>query len=228
MKILILATASLVLSTFGAFAHAAGAPPEGLVANPTTSFHEAFLRPGADLRPYTKVFLKPAQVAFETNWLREVNRNRATLAGRITEAQADAILESARAAFDESWAAAFRSAGYQVVASPGEGVLQLSPRVVDLHLNAPGNLTTGTEKSYVRETGVATLLLELRDSRTGAIIGEFRDRRPTRESAVFVPVDSGSNERDLGQLFAAWAGIASRGLVQLTAQSPLPPGAQPR
>ncbi len=219
MNIPILSAASLLFVLFGAIAPAAGAPPEsGLVPTRAMDFDEALGRPGVDFRSYTKILLDPAKVSFDKNWLGDVNRRGTTLSGRVTQGDRQAIVEAARIAFDASWKEAFRTAGYEIVDSPGEGVLRLSPRVVDFYVNAPYVMTTGIARNYVEEAGMATLLLEIRDSRTGTVLGQVRDRRETTTSPVPMRIEAGTNEREFGRLFARWADIATHGLVHLSSR----------
>lgn len=219
MKALVPVTAALLLSLSGAIAPAVAAPPApGLAPARVQDFDHALLRPGADLRAYRKILLDPVEMSFEKDWLGDVNRRGTTLSGRVTGADAKALLDAARAAFDASWAQELRAAGYEIVAAPGEGVLRLTPRVVGLYVHAPVAATTGIHRDYVEEAGFATLQLEVRDSRSGDVLGQVRDRRTTARSPVPMRVVEGTNERELGRLFAAWAGTAARGLGQAHAR----------
>ena len=221
MKFLIPALANVLVVLLGAIVPVAAAPAaSGLVPVRAMDFDEALQQPGADFRSYRKILIDPAEVTFDENWLGDVNRRGATLSGRVTRGEAQAIVEAARKSFDASWTDAFRAAGYEIVASPGDGVLRLSPRVADLYVNAPTAVTSGIARNYVAEAGVATLFLEIRDSRTGMIVGRFRDRRHTMKSPTPMRIDAGTNDREFGRLFGLWAGIAARGLSELAANSP--------
>ena len=87
------------------------------------------------------------------------------------------IVETARTGFDEIWAVAFKNVGYEVVNAPGEDVLEVAPRVVDLYVNALDRPTTGPSRTYTVQSGEATLHMEVRDSRTGTLLGRVADRR---------------------------------------------------
>ena len=215
------AAISMLLSAAGNAA-AAAPPADGLVPVRATGVDETFLRPGADFRAYGKVFLMPANVTLERDWLRDVNRRGATLSGRVTAADVQVLLESARTGFDGAWTDVFRSAGYEIVAAPGEDVLLVSPSVRDLQVSAPASTTTGIERNYANVAGEATLVVEMRDSRTGALLGRMRDKRQTLKYPTLQRTDAASNERALGRLFALWGGIATRELSALKARSPLP------
>lgn len=221
------AAISMLLSAADIAAVAAAPPSDGLVPVRTKEVDEAFLRPRADFRPYGKVVLMPASVTLERGWLRDVNRRGVTLAGRVTEADAQVLLESARAGFDEAWTEVFRSAGYEIVTAPGDDVLLVSPSVRDLQVNAPATNTTGIERNYANVAGGATLEVEVRDSRTGELLGRIRDKRQTLKYPTLQRVDAASNDRALGRLFALWGGIATRELATLKARSPLPEALSP-
>ena len=78
----------------GSAAVAATSPESwsGLVEVNARRLDAAFLLPGADFRPYTKVMLDEPQVAFRNNWLRSVNSGSASRARtRVTEADAERI-----------------------------------------------------------------------------------------------------------------------------------------
>ncbi len=196
--------------------------PDGLVPVRLRGLDEAYLLPRADLRPYTRVLLEGARVSYRKGWLRDANERGATLSGRVSEADARAFLDAAQSGFDVEWAEAFRAAGYEIVASPGEGVLRVAPRVVDLSVSAPSTTTTGIERSYTTQAGEATLELEVRDSVSGELLGRIRDHRGTMKSPTLQRAFAGDSERDFRRLFGRWAELAARELGTLRTLSPLP------
>lgn len=216
-----------VLGVAPAGAQKPGAADDGLVAVKARKVDKAWLRPGADFRPYKKVLLKNADVAFQRGWLRDMNSGSASKLSSVTQSDAAKILDAARSGFDAIWAEAFRKTGYEVVTAPGEGVLVISPKVVDLYLNAVDKPTTGISRTYVVQAGEATLHLEARDSRSGEILGRISDRRETMRTPTAEMVTSGSNAAAFGQLFATWAVIAAKGLDELKANSPMPATLKP-
>ena len=201
---------------------------EGLVAVKAKNVDKAWLLPGADFRPYKKVLLKRAEVAFQKNWARDMSQGTGSRVGpRVSDEDAMKIIEVARTGFDEIWAVAFKKVGYEVVSAPGEGVLEVAPRVVDLYINALDRPATGISRTYTVQAGEATLHMEVRDSRTGTLLGRVADRRETMRSPAPQMVSSARNASDFAQLFAAWAVIAAKGLEELKANSPLPETLEP-
>ena len=185
-KIRNVAAALLVLAVGAAQAQAPQSPGnEGLVAVKAKNVDQAWLLPGADFRLYKKVLLKRAEVAFQKNWARDMSQSTGTRLGpRVSDEDAMKIVEVARTGFDEIWAAAFTKVGYEVVKAPGEGVLEVAPKVVDLYINALDRPTSSPSRTYTVQAGEATLHLDVRDSRTGTLLGRVADRRETMKTAT--------------------------------------------
>jgi hypothetical protein len=219
-----------LLSTFAlaAFAQATGGEADALVKVKAKGLDKAFLLPGADFSTYKKVIIAPSEIAFQKNWLRDMNQQRISLSRQITDKDVVKILEAARSGFDEIWAEAFKSAGFEVVTTPGEGVLKLTPGVFDLFVNAPDVATAGRSQSYAVEAGEASISLDVRDSVSGTLLGRVIDRRTAGNSTGTLQwTTSVSNRNDFGHLFKTWAKIAAEGLKKLAAASPLPETLQP-
>ncbi len=195
---------------------------DGLVLVKSRQVDKAWLMPGADFRPYRKVLLRKAEVAFQRNWLRDVNSNSISRIARVTPADAMRIVDEARTGFDQVWAAAFASAGYEVVTAPGDDVIEVVPRVVDLYVNAPDIPNANITRSYAVEAGEATLQMEVRDSRLGTLLGRVSDRRGTDGATQARLANAVTNRAEFELLFATWAQIAVQGLQDLKGGSPLP------
>jgi hypothetical protein len=200
---------------------------DGLVEVKAKRLDSAFLLPGADFRVYTKVMMDPVEVAMEKNWLRDYNRDAATLSQQLTEKDVQDILQAARDGFTEVFTEAFKQEGVQIVATPGPDVLRLRPGVVDLFVSAPGTMTAGVSRTYVMEAGHATLFLEARDSVTGALLGRALDKRETRSTGRVQLANRTTNTADFRQLFRQWADICIKGMEELRAHSPVPADLKP-
>jgi hypothetical protein len=219
-----------LVATFGtALAEELPESWDGLVQVKPKRADAAFLLPGADFRPYTKVMLDPAQAAFQKDWLRSQNEDRRDLSRRIQPEDAEKILEAARTNFDEVFAEEFPKQGYPIATAPGPDVLRISTAVVNLYINAPdvNMMSAGRTTTYTTEAGEATLVLEARDSRTGLLMGRILDRRATRSTAGMQMSTSVSNKSDFRALFRQWAGIAVKGIDELKAHSPVPDNLTP-
>ena len=67
--------------------------------------------------------------------------------------------------------------GAPLVTTAGPDVLRLSAVLPDVYVNAPDTLEPGRSRTYVMSAGHATLVAELRDSESGAIIGRLVRKR---------------------------------------------------
>jgi hypothetical protein len=146
---------------------------------------------------------------------------------RVTQGHADKVLEAARTNFSDIFNEAFTKAGWQIVDKPGENVLRVTPGVMNLYLFAPDVQAAGRTTQYVAESGEATLVIEVRDSLTNALLGRFFDRR---EAGSDMPQMASrvSNTADFRALFRQWSGIAVNGLTVLKEVSPIPQDLKPK
>jgi hypothetical protein len=226
LKVVLTVVLAMLLGT--AIAEEAPASWDGLVEVKPKKMDLVYLLPGADFRPYTKVMVDPTEVAFRKDWLKEMNRPGTSLSRRVTEEDAAKILEAARSNFDDIFQEAFTKAGYAVVATPGPDVLRVSTGVLNLYLNAPDTMSAGRSRSFTANAGEATLVIEVRDSTTGALLGRVVDQRETRDSGGMQMATSASNLSDFRVLFKQWAATTAKGLDELKAQSPVPLDLKPK
>ena len=223
MKIRTVMTA-VILSFLAVMVNAADKPPgnwDGLVEVNSKRLDLAYLAPGADFRSYTKVMVDPTQVAFHKDWMKNMN-NRRDLSRKVTEEHAKDIIEAARTNFADVFTEVFEKAGYTVVTSPGDDVLRISPGVANLYINAPDLMSAGRSQTYSANAGEATMILELRDSQTGALLGRVVDQRETRDAIGMQPANRVTNTNDFRALFKTWASTSVKGIEALKSVSPLP------
>jgi hypothetical protein len=96
---------------------------DGLVQVKAKRLEAVYVMPGADFSGYRKVMIDPAEVAFNKNWSKEMQRDPAR---RISDADARKIASIAQSGFDEVFVEAFGEAGHEVVTAPGPDVLRRS------------------------------------------------------------------------------------------------------
>jgi hypothetical protein len=211
------------LVAVGAVAGAADAPEnwDGLVQIKPKRMDMVYVLPGADFRPYTKVMLDKTEVAFRKDWLKNMNDTR-SVSRRIDDEQAAKIMAAASSNFSDVWTKALQKSGYPVVTVPGPDVLRVSTAIVDLYINAPDTMEAGRVRTYTAEAGEATLVMEVRDSRTNTLLGRVVDRRETRSSVALQQTSRVTNQADFRALFSQWAAIVGKGLEELKAHSPVP------
>ena len=218
--------ACLLAASAGAQALPATTAWDGLVQVKPKHFDAAFLMPGADFRPYHKLMLDPATVAFRKDWMKRVN-TATRLSGRITQGDAEKIAATARDIFTDVFTEAFRKAGYEIVTAPGVDVLRVRAGVVDLYIAAPDTQSSGRSRTYTMEAGEATLFLEVRDSSSGALLGRVLDQRATRNTGSLRVTNQVTNLSDFRVLFRKWADISVKGLDNLRKLSPVPEKLKP-
>lgn len=198
---------------------------EGLVSVTPKRLDALALMPGSDFRPYRKLLLEPATIAFRKEWM--TRGNRSSLAQRISQEEAEEIAETVRESFTEVFTEAFRKAGYEIVVAPGADVLRVRAGIVDLYLAAPDTDASARTRSYTLEAGEATLFLEARDSTSGALLGRALDQRKTRNSGRLMIANRATNRAEFRQLFQQWADIVVAGLDNLREISPIPADLKP-
>ena len=197
---------------------------EGLVEVKSKKLDDVYLRPQADFRGYTKVMIDPTEVSFKKNWQRDQNRDRLSLANQVTDRDARRILDGAQQSFQRLFAEAYASEGFEIVTTPGPDVLRLSTSIVDLDVVAPDVMEPGRTRTYSREAGEATLVVEVKDSLTGQLLGRAVDERESTDMGPYIR-NSVTNAAAFEQIFRRWARTSADGLAELKALSPIDPSA---
>lgn len=221
-----LAALALVGSLGSAVAADAPESWDGLIQVKPKRMDAAYLLPGADFRPYTRLMVDPTEVAFQKDWQKRINDSR-RLGDRVDDQEAQEILAAARTNFDDVFSEVFAKAGYTIVKEPGPDVLRVSTAVVNLYINAPDTMSAGRSYSFTAEAGEATLVLEVRDSMTNALMGRVLDRRETQGGAGMQVTTRVTNQSEFRALFRQWASTAAKGLEDLKALSPVPSDLKP-
>ena len=195
---------------------------DGLVEVKAKHMDEAYLLPGADFRQFTAVMIDTPDVAFDKDWMRNMNETR-RLSHMVSQKDAEKIAAATRSGLVEVFQEQFRKAGYTIATAPGADVLRLSPSIVKLYINAPDVMAPDSSRSYTIDAGEATLVLKARDSVSGALLGMAVDRREARGTGFVTWTNSVTNRSDFRRLFQQWARICIKGLDELKADSPVAP-----
>ena len=117
--------------------------------------------------------LDPVEVSFDKNW-----DPRGSTRSRLDAADPQAIRQGlAKLARDVFKRELEKKGGYPLVEEPGEDVLRVRAQIVDLYINAPDTNGPGITRTYVMNAGEMTLVAELYDSQTNALIGACIDRQ---------------------------------------------------
>ena len=217
--------AMAALAVGGATVALAASPPanwDGLTRSRSSKLQNVYLLPGADFRPYTKVMLDPTEIAFRKNWQRDFNsRTIRGTSGRISDADVEQMVSEGGQAASEIFSQAFSTGGFPVVTQPGDDVLRVRTAVVNLTVTSPDRMTAGRSRTYSGEAGTATLVIEARDSVSGALLGRAVDSQVAGDSSIFLNRTRMSNRADFRALAQRWARTAVSGLQQLKASSPV-------
>jgi hypothetical protein len=162
-----------------------------------------YVRPDANLAGYRKVMIDPVQVEFSKNWLRNVNDPR--YVARIRPEDARRIADETTANAGSIVADAFKARGYEIATAPGADVLRLSPRVTELYVNAPDVFPPGVTRSFARDAGEATLVLEARDAVNGTLLAVIVDHGTAQDMMRLTQATNVSNTFWFDGLYKRWA-----------------------
>lgn len=223
MKALRTTIVALAAVLFSAGAGLTAKPPDtwdDLVKVKSKKLDLVYLQPGADFRGYTKVMIDPTEVAIRKNWVRDYNSTTMGLSSRVSESDVRKVIDEAAPVATEIFTEEFTGAGYPVVTTGGPDVLRVRTAVINISVNAPDVKTAGRSRSYSGEAGEATLVVEVRDSITGAILGRAVDRRLAGDNTMLLR-NSVTNRADFRTLTKRWAKTSVNGLNELKALSPI-------
>jgi hypothetical protein len=179
---------------------------EGLHRVPDSKLAVVYVDPGAELRPYERVKLLDAYVAFRKNWERDQRRSAVSRTG-VSEADMERIKTRMADEFRAVFTDVLESGGFPVVEETGEDVLLVRPAVVNLDPNAPDLRSAGRSYSYVTSAGEMTLYIELYDSQTGDLLAKAIDRKVDRDDGFYTWANSASNKAAADRILKGWANI---------------------
>lgn len=188
----------------------------GLRKIDTRNFDAAHLLPGTDFGIYTKVMIDPTEAAFRKGWQKDWNDKHFERDQRITDDEARRILTATQSGFQDIFTKAYQEAGYQVVTTPGPDVLRLKTYILNLDVAVP-DVQKSNVRTFSREGGAGVLVLEARDSMSGALLAQAADGRDIGDSAWAMRRTSLSNRADFEGAFKVWAKMSVEGLAKLKA-----------
>jgi hypothetical protein len=201
----------------------AAKPPaewDGLVKVKAKRFELVYLRPGADFRGYTKVILDPTEIAFEKNWKRDYNSSSASSSLQVSDRDIARMADEGRKGAAEILQKAYTAGGYPVVSEPAADVLRVRTALIDITVTSPDTDSPGIVRSYSRDAGGATLVVEARDSMTGSLLGRAVDSR-TIDDFSMEWRNRVTNRQDFSRQIETWAKNSVKGLDELKALSPI-------
>lgn len=172
--------------------------PEGMQLEVSNRSTVAYTKEGENFSEYVKVQILPSQVAFKKNWQRDYNCSQPSLSARIKAGVAKL--------FDEVFKEEFgKENDNLIVEQAGVGTLVIKPAIINLEINAPDLQTAGRVKTYVKETGQATLFLELYDGVTGEILARIIDSEVVGDKMHAQWANRVKNTADAKRVIRKWA-----------------------
>jgi hypothetical protein len=188
-----------VLSPFLALADSPSSPFPGLEPVSSKNVGALYRRPEVDLTAYNKILIREPAVEFSKNWN---PRNYGTFglsAAQLTKIRVD-LAAMAKGVF----AKALSDGGYEIVTDAGEGVLAITPNIIDVFINAPDVPTGARSRTYTMDAGSATLALQVNDAVTGTLLAVAFDQRRSGTSTMRWAT-SVSNRAAAEQMLKNWA-----------------------
>ena len=166
----------------------------------------AWARPGADISQYSKIMLQGVGIEYRPGG--ETGRLHHARIGddhfELSDKQKARFEIVVKEAFQEELS---RSEYFTLVDEPGPDVLLIKGGLLDVVSYAPPE-PLGRGEIYLRRVGEATLVLEIRDSVSEAIIARVVDRRAAEDAGgEFSKSNRAANTAEVRRLVRAWGRI---------------------
>lgn len=172
----------------------------------------AWAKPDFDISGYTKIL----PVGSGIEYAPAKNRSRTTM-GR-SRGGPYFIDENSRARFEELVKEVFteelqKIERYELVTEPGPDVMIVRGALLDVVSYIPEDPMSGRSRVYLSSIGEATLVLELRDSETGAILARSVDRRAAEQiGGTMTESNRVTNAAEVRRLIRFWGRRLREGL----------------
>lgn len=163
----------------------------------------AWARPDVDLSQYSKIMLESVGVEYRPggesgrSYLARTTKSHY----EVTEKQKESFEATLRDAFVEELA---RSNRFTIVNEPGPDVLLISGGLLDVVSYVPPDPIGSRSDIYLSRVAEATLVLELRDSITEAILARAVDRRAAERVAGMSQSNRVQNSAEVRRLAQTW------------------------
>ena len=173
--------------------------PDGLVRIQSKQVDTVYAVPGVTLARYKRVMLDSVDLAFKLDWQKRHPE--------VSESDVARIRSQGSAVFYEIFSSALTlNNGFPITTQPGPDVLRVTASITELDVAAsPG--TAGTQRMYVVSPSDLTLLMELRDSTTGALLVRAIDREKGRAVGNLQVEGAVSNSAEARRALEMWAGL---------------------
>ena len=163
---------------------------------------EFYLDTSADWSKFTKIQLERATVEFRKNWARD-QKNRG--GNRPTEENMGRIKSNLSELLDEVLREELTADGiYTVSDTRGENVMRITPKIIDLNINAPDRMRDYIGSSFADSKGSMTLELEIHDSVSGSLLARMLDSQEDPQKGYLEWTTTGTNLRAARFMFIRW------------------------
>jgi hypothetical protein len=204
-KALVLTSAILCATLFGSPARAQDNAwaTGGLQKVTIPGLDLAYVKPGATLKQYTKVAMKPVSISFAKNWAEDVTAG--TIA-RVQPADMTAIRTKLAHMLEMAVYTELKAGGYNLVSAVGEDVLYVEMDLENLYISAP-QLPTGMtlRDTYALTAGQAQLIVQLSDTVTGDTIARVVDNYHGMETGQQMMITAAVNQVEAQNACTQWA-----------------------
>ena len=193
---------------------------DGLTRLDKTVLDVVWARTDIDLSGYSKIMLEGVGVEFrpvDGPYSGRAGTSSIRNSSSRTEFQLDdktkkLVVEEISGAFTEELA---QSDKYEIVDATGPDVLLLRAGLLDVISRVPPT-TVGRSSIYLDSVGEATLVMELYDSTSHAILARAIDRRAAeRPTGTVMESNTATNRADVRRLGRRWASIIRGGIETL-------------
>lgn len=194
--------------------------PDGLTRIDHSSFDAAWARTDIDLSGVDSVMLEEVEIQYRPVSGQTDSRlsvSRGDLDFPLTDAQKERLRETVAAAFTR----AMQGSGvFDLVNVPGPGVLLIRATLVDVVSNVPPETVSRTDV-YLSSVGEATLIVEIFDSASGAILARIVDRDAAEDPTTFIEVSPVTTWAEVQRLADRWATALRRRLEEMITTGPV-------
>ena len=196
---------------------------DGLSPMKGTVLDAVWARTDIDVTGYDKIMLEGIGVEFRPVKGPYSGRGSRSSAGIVRSSQTEfpldpdtqkLFIEEIRGAFVEEMG---KSDVFTLVDEPGPDVLKLSVGLLDVLSRVPPE-TVGSSRIFLDRVGEATLVLELRDSESNAILIRAADRRAAERPGTAIESSRVTNMAEVRRLGRRWATILKDGLDTLLSE----------
>jgi len=210
-RLVIPAAAALVLASGCATSNPAvdttdeaGMSFDGLYPVKGGTADHAWARPGVDISQYSKIMLQGVGIEYRPGG--ETGRVYRPNSGddyyEISDAQKERLQELMQSKVLEELG---KSKHFTIVSEPGPDVLLIRAQLLDVVSFVPPE-PVGRTEIYLSRVGEATLVLEIRDSVSDAILARAVDRRAAEDLAKgFAESNRVQNTSEVRRLIQRWA-----------------------